>query len=354
MKHLFTDIMGDLIFSDRWNVQTSASKRWILSLLPQGTAGLHAAGHIVSIVKMGLADFVLPKLMQDVRRFLELSRTQCKERIMKKEEQNSRRDVFSSILQASSLQHGIDASTRYDFGINDLVAEAGFLMNAGGDTTATTVTATLFYLLSHPSILERVQEEVEVAFSEGTGQTHVKSADIGKLNQTCRLLCACIEESLRLSPPVGGLMPRETLPGGLSISQKWVVPAGIDVGVPVYALHHDEKIWKDANKFKPERWLQDDSKELHAAFMPFGSGRASCLGKELAYMEAMLVIAGILGRYELQMIPMSQKESATAKLAGAGSKKWGRGNKEEFQARDVFTSDHVGPLVLLRLRQQRV
>ena len=48
-------------------------------------------------------------------------------------------------------------------------------------------------------------------------------------------LRACIDEALRVTPRVGGILPREVLPGGVYIDGN-CKRAGIDVGIPIYAI----------------------------------------------------------------------------------------------------------------------
>jgi cytochrome P450 len=74
---------------------------------------------------------------------------------------------------------------------------------------------------------------------------------------------------------VGGVLPREVLKGGLSVTGKWNITAGVDVGVPIYALHHDERYWTDAHSFNPGRWLRDDCEDNKRVSTPFGVGSNS-------------------------------------------------------------------------------
>jgi len=61
---------------------------------------------------------------------------------------------------------------------------------------------------------------------------------------------ACLDEAMRLSLAVGGLLPRETLGDGLFADGEWF-PAGIDIGVPHYALQHNELYHPDSFEFDP-------------------------------------------------------------------------------------------------------
>ena len=53
---------------------------------------------------------------------------------------------------------------------------------------------------------------------------------------------------MRLSPPVGALLPREILTDGLTVDDRRF-PEGIKIGVPHYALHHNELYYPDTFVF---------------------------------------------------------------------------------------------------------
>lgn len=79
---------------------------------------------------------------------------------------------------------------------------------------ATTMTATLFYLLHYPSTLHLLRDEIDSKFH---------SADdivMGPRLSSCIYLRACIDETLRLNPPVGGVLPR----GGSPSESLWASP----------------------------------------------------------------------------------------------------------------------------------
>ncbi|KAF4626141.1 hypothetical protein G7Y89_g12020 [Cudoniella acicularis] len=105
---------------------------------------------------------------------------------------------------------------------------------------------------------------------------------------------------------------------------------------------------------RPERWLlrdQDgegvDAAELalqQSAYAPFSVGRASCVGKTLAYQEIIIVLARLLWSYEMRLEPGAS--------VGEGSVGQGRGRelKREFQTYDNFVAAHDGPMVQFRPR----
>ena len=65
----------------------------------------------------------------------------------------------------------------------------------------------------------------------------------------------------------------------------FAVPKGTPVQIGVYAMHHDERWWQDAEQFKPERWLGDKTggdRSGGLAYLPFGGGPRMCIGVKLA------------------------------------------------------------------------
>ena len=335
ISYVLSDIMGDITFSRNWETQKSTTNRHILKLLTQGTMGINTCGHMPALLRLKL-DKVVPSLTRGVYQFEALSKAQSDWRAAQGHSLKQR-DIFAGLLEAR------DPETGRGYSQQDLVAEAGILIVAGSDTTATTLTATLFYLLHYPAALEEVQREVKENFGS------LEEIRIGPQLTACRYLYACIDEAMRLSPPVGGVLPREIMKGGVTVDGHHF-PAGIDIGVPTYTIHHNETYYPDPFAFKPERWIPDptmskESLEIsQSAFCPFGVGRTSCVGKYLAYQEMGIMVARLVWQFDMRVQPDSTLGEGKPGLG------WGRQRKNEFQLYDAFVSTHEGPLVEFRPR----
>lgn len=176
----------------------------------------------------------------------------------------------------------------------------------------------------------------------------------GPLLSKARYLRACIDEAMRISPGVPGLLPREVQPGGLSISGAYF-PSGTDIGVPHYAIHHNEEYFPDSFEYKPERWLVDedagvsaDSVEVaQSAFCPFSIGPRGCVGKALAMKEIMVVVGRLIWLFEMRIAEGTRVGEGTDSAAP------GRKRKGELQMKDMFVGKAQGPLVQFRLRPGR-
>lgn len=249
-----------------------------------------------------------------------------------------RKDFFYYLLNAKDPETGGPG-----FNTQELWGESNLLIIAGSDTTSTALASAFFYLVHNPTKLEVLNREVRAAF------TDVEEIHTGpELNQ-CHYLRAVLDESMRLSPPVGGILPREVLAGGLTIDNVHF-PEGTVVGTPHYTIHHNEDYYPDPWAFSPERWLPDHvGKEnvsvANSAFCPFSVGPRGCIGKGLAYSELTTALARVVFMYDFKI--------AGGPRVGAGSadrKEWGRQRTTEFQLKDCFTSMKEGPMVVFKKR----
>ena len=67
-----------------------------------------------------------------------------------------------------------------------------------------------------------------------------------------------------------------------------------------YLVQRDKRWFAEPEKFLPERWLKEEAKEIPKyAYFPFGGGPRICIGNAFAEMEANLVLAAILQKYDL-------------------------------------------------------
>ncbi|KAJ4312881.1 hypothetical protein N0V94_007221 [Neodidymelliopsis sp. IMI 364377] len=180
------------------------------------------------------------------------------ERIRRHEDGEELDDIVKSILMdKGGRARGLDAG--------EFEAEVGVLLDAGSDTTAIALTHAVYHLLRTPKALERLREEVDVALAP---HTIVASYDQVK---SLRYLSACLDESMRLLPPVSFGLNRKTGPEGLTVDGQWI-PGGVTVAVPAYTAHHNPDIFPDPESYYPDRWLEDDVKDARAAFIPFSAG----------------------------------------------------------------------------------
>jgi cytochrome P450 len=87
-----------------------------------------------------------------------------------------------------------------------------------------------------------------------------------------------------------------------------------------YVLHHNTSVWgPDHDIFRPERWL-DPSKPVSANdLVSFGAGHRACIGRNIAMMSIVKVLATICRHFDLQAEDATEK--LTMESVGIGEKK---------------------------------
>ena len=161
---------------------------------------------------------------------------------------------------------------------------------------------------------------------------------------------ACIDEAMRMTPAVAGLLPREVLRGGLLIPSMDIdLPGGVNVGVPIYAIHHHSDYVIDPFTYDPARWLQEghkqDKEALHAVFNPFSLGHRACLGKPLVYMELSIAIARLVFEFDMRLATDQHNEAFINKEIRSGKR-----HEDEYHIQDWFLSNNFGPYAEFRER----
>jgi len=158
----------------------------------------------------------------------------------------------------------------------------------------------MWFLLSNSEYYRRVQLELDAIYADGDDPL-----DVSK-HQELVFLSACINESLRLLPPVpsnGG--PRQVhlnSGGGRTIAARFI-PEGTTIYTPPYSLHRNpDYFFPHPEQFVPDRWLPGANFEKHetSAFMPFSLGPANCVGQKLAKRELLMVISVLLKSFHVQ------------------------------------------------------
>jgi len=173
----------------------------------------------------------------------------------------------------------------------DLRNELMTLLFAGHETTANAFCWTWLLLARNPQAEERLAAELRQVLA---GRTPL-AEDVERLPYTQGV----ISESLRLYPPVWFL--------GRFLQSDWTAdgrrfPAGCGVMVSPWVTQRDDRYFTAPEQFEPERWQNDLERRLpRGTYFPFGDGPRVCIGRPLALLELVLVVATIAQRFRLSV-----------------------------------------------------
>ena len=161
------------------------------------------------------------------------------------------------------------------------------LLVAGHETTAVALSWAWQLLGAHPDVEERMAHELRVVLGDGP----IDPARHASLRYT---RCV-VQETLRLYPPAWVVPRLAVRPVELDGHR---IPPGDVVIVCTHLLHRDPRFWDEPARFDPARFEDGAAgARRHPAYLPFGAGPRSCLGREFALMEATLLLAALARRF---------------------------------------------------------
>jgi cytochrome P450 len=193
----------------------------------------------------------------------------------------------------SMLMNARDEDTGLGMDDQSLHNEVAVMLFAGHETTAAALTWAFYLLSQNPAVEQRLHAEL----AEVLGGRTPTLEDLPRLRYN-RMV---IDETLRLYPPAWGITRQSVGPdefGGYRL------PPKASLTLVINNVHHDPRFWDNPECFDPERFLPERSAHRpHFAYLPFGGGPRQCIGNQFALTEAQLVLATVVQRYQLRLVP---------------------------------------------------
>lgn len=198
-----------------------------------------------------------------------------------------RKDLLDLLIHARDVETG---EVMDDTQVRD---EAVAFFIAGYETTAIALTWSSFLLCQHPEVERKLRAEVNSVL----GERVPTEADIAQLSYAKMVF----QESMRLYPP--GWMILRRAKGDDTIGG-YHIPANSTLVILTHAIHHHAGVWEEPLAFVPERFLPERIAARHrCAYLPFSAGPRQCMGSGFALIEGPLVLAMILQRYRMKLVP---------------------------------------------------
>src|SRR6476659_10071371 len=192
----------------------------------------------------------------------------------------------------SAMLTGVDKKTGQKLDDDNIVAQCQTFLIAGHETTSGLLSFAISFLIKHPDVVARAQEEVDRVLGTDTSllPTFQPVQGLTYVNQI-------LNETLRLGPTVAGFTryPYHDTTGG-----PYLRPQGSSITALTIMLHRDPAVWgDDAEDYNPDHFRPETRSQIPPnAFKPFGSGQRACIGRQFAMQEAMLVLGMLLQRFD--------------------------------------------------------
>ncbi|KAL1836124.1 hypothetical protein VTJ49DRAFT_5549 [Mycothermus thermophilus] len=336
--YLSFDIMADVVFGAHYNLLQEERFRYVIECIDKSNTRMSCLIQWPEFARLKMDKYIFREAIAARNRFIKFVSRVVGDRLGKFKTAFPDKvtagppDVFANLAAAK------DPETGEGFSLNEIAAESTTLIVAGADTSSVAFGAILFYLADNKEAYDKAAAEVRSKF---------RSRDdivMGPTLASCTYLYACINEALRMSPPVGLALWREVVADTLLIDGQ-PIHRGTDVGVPLYSIHHDPKYYKNPFEYRPERWLEDDGtgsvERARSVFNPFSVGMRSCLGKSIATTEMVLTAATVLFTGDFKFADGEQALIGRGRPDG----ELGRHRPNEYQLWDHITGQKNGPVL---------
>ena len=170
------------------------------------------------------------------------------------------------------------------------------LILAGISTTAQTLLCLMNVLCQNPDIQQKLQDEIAEKIGNSRNPT---MQDRDKMPY--------VKATLLEIGRYGSLVPVSLPHKAVNTCQLggYTIPKDTPVWMNLWAMHHDEDLWEEPFKFKPERFLDEDGQVVDADhpnrkhLMPFSAGNRVCVGEVFAMTRMFLILTRILQNFTI-------------------------------------------------------
>ncbi|KAM3958723.1 LOW QUALITY PROTEIN: uncharacterized protein ACR2FA_007246 [Aphomia sociella] len=187
-----------------------------------------------------------------------------------------------------------------DFDDDTFMAQLMVFFAAGFETSSSTTSMTLHLLAYHPEEQAKVQEDIDKVLTKCDNKLCYDAV------REMTYLEMAFKETMRIFPPLG-YVSRQSANKYTFEDLGFTIDEGMNVMIPIQALHIDPKYWDDPEEFRPQRFHPDVEQKDIDVYLPFGNGPRKCIGTRLGLMQSMAGLAAILSKFTVRPAPESKR-----------------------------------------------
>jgi cytochrome P450 len=203
-------------------------------------------------------------------------------------------DILGAIMEA------VDPVKGDKFSYQEMVDQICMLFLAGHETSASALAWAIYLVSNSPEIQERMRREIE----QEVGGREFEYGDARKLRTTFNVF----RETLRLYPPVGFFI-RQAME--THCMRDKTIEKDSPMMISPWLIQRHRDLWERPDEFDPDRFETTEGKEsAKCAYIPFSAGPRVCIGQAFAIQEAVLVLASVVRRYQIDPVPEHVPQTA--------------------------------------------
>jgi cytochrome P450 len=201
------------------------------------------------------------------------------------------KELSAGLIQM--LINSVDEESHQQMTEEQLFDEVMTIFLAGYDTVATGLTWIGVILQKHPEVLEKLRAEID----DVLGDRMPSFEDAPRLIYARQVFM----EMMRMYT-IAPFLPRAA--NEADRLGNYYLPANALILVFYHGVHHNPRVWDNPEVFDPERFTPERMAGQHPfAYVPFSAGPRKCAGNEFALMEGPLIMAMILQKYNINLLP---------------------------------------------------
>ncbi|XP_043076363.1 cytochrome P450 2J2-like [Puntigrus tetrazona] len=202
------------------------------------------------------------------------------------------RDLIDSYLTEMEKKK---SDPKAGFNVESLVVSCLDLIEAGTETSATTLRWGLLFMMKYPEIQKKVQAEIDKVIGQSRQPCVEDRADMPYTD-------AVIHEVQRLSDVLPMGFPKKSVKD--TKLGEYFIPKGTSISANLSSVLHDPDEWETPDTFNPGHFLTENGQfRKRDAYLPFSAGKRACLGEQLARQVVFLFFASLLQRFTFSKGP---------------------------------------------------
>ncbi|KAF7288957.1 hypothetical protein MIND_01412300 [Mycena indigotica] len=297
-SYLTFDFMGDMAFGGGFEMLRDGEDRdGIFSIIK---IGIKATAIFAQIPWIAPTVDITPGLNDVMNRLRRFGLSSAQNRV--KSGPKEHKDLWYHLMDE-------DGHEKVKPTLPEVLVDGILAIVAGSDTSAFALSYFFWCMMTNPAIYARVKAEVDAVYPDP--ESILGSEKHGEL----KFLTACLQESLRLFPPVPTGGAREIPAGDAKLIAGKLIPEHTQVCLPAYVIHRSPKHFFPApDKFDPDRWLRNGSANSEilnqGVLLTFSYGAANCAAKHLAWRELIMATSALVRRYDMRFVDPKGKAGA--------------------------------------------